>query len=186
MDNQSPSTTQRKMNRSGSIDSPGTSNSSRKDKGDRVCDSCFNRLTFQAFNRHQDVMKAKKEQEKLEALEKKRELEALIQQQSQTSNQSGSNSMNALMGLLNPGDNNSTQSNSTKSATTPTSRLFGANSVNNSTQQVLNDTAVALQERGDKLAQTADRSEELREAANEYIKMAKSLLKQQQARYGIR
>ena len=46
----------------------------------------------------------------------------------------------------------------------------------------VNDTLVALEERGKHLQATAEKSEQLNEAASDYNKMAKKLLRDQQSR----
>lgn len=115
--------------------SPAPSSSSGKKEQARVCDSCFNRLVFECQSWNQAVARAKKEQQR-------REQEFQAQQEA------------ASKGLKTPTGKEGSFKNG-KSINASTSATSG----------VMNETMRALEERGQRLQNTAEQSEQLREVS---------------------
>jgi hypothetical protein len=121
-------------------------------KPERVCDSCFNRLCFDSFSRHQEVMRAKKDQER-RTEEERRERELTV-----TSAGEGRNSPMSISTSL-FGWSSARSESSPQTPSKPSTKA-------DQTKLVLNEAAAALEERGQRLKQTLDNSEQMKEVSH--------------------
>lgn len=121
--------------------------SPKKSEPERVCDSCFNRLTFECFQWQQTMNRVRREQERFE----QRLQEERARQQSER-----------------------------RTSPLPPGKRGDQNARDN-----MSEAMRALEERGERLQQVADKSEQMKEAASEFHSMAKQLARQQQAKSGL-
>jgi len=129
---------------------PGSSGSSAKalDIGERVCDGCFNKLSHECFLYQQAMAKIRKHEAKL--AEANLEMEMLKEAES---------SKQSLAKLF-----SSSASSSTSAIATSTNRNKPTSSTAiGSAQLVATETRRALEKRGEKLQQFAEKSELLRQ-----------------------
>ncbi len=140
------------------------SSSAKGPIGERVCDSCFNTMDFQCAARQQEIAKAKRELEKQEA----RLLEE--QKASASSKQSSSlfGSLRDKSSISSPGGGGGGAS--------------GGGGGVNATAAIANEVLDNLNERGKKLETSAEKSEQMLTAAQEFNSSTKELLRQQRAK----
>lgn len=156
---------------------------------ERTCDSCFNRLVFEYQQWCITLARLRREQQRYE--------QRLAEERA-----GGSASVsrsNTLTGGVSPGGG-SGSANGSMRRNTSSQQLFpgsgGDLSPANSgrqasasiqgTTQTMNEAMRALEERGERLQQVSERSEEMRVAASEFRSMTRQLLNQQQSRAGMR
>ncbi len=141
---------------------PPSSSSAQSNKvdGSRTCDGCFNKFSFECNLWQQASLKARREQEKADARRAKEG----------GSSPAGSDKARG-------GDAQSGGSYRDHASVKTASSVGNSAAALNST---MSETMRALDERGAKLQDTAERSEEMLEAAGEFNAMTRKLLKQQQ------
>lgn len=139
----------------------------------RVCDGCFNKLVFESWNKQQEQKVKDKEDKLKEEEENKRNIANRDRKNSSWFSNKSS--------LIGNDDVNSEKDNIKKSDSG--SNIASTNNVNKGVSNVagaINEALIALNERGEKISNVLDKSNELKDAANDYNKMAAKLLKQQQ------
>lgn len=122
--------------------SGGVSPAKSKNESERVCDSCFNRFVFEAFQWNQSISRAKKE------------LQLRIEEEAKQAA-----SGNSPKGKLSPMNS---KSDSAKEVANKT----------NSANATLNETMRALEERGQKLQETAEKSEMMKEVSSPVLTLS--------------
>eukprot|EP01039_Chlorochromonas_danica_P002216 gene2216-2420_t len=132
-----------------------------KAEGERVCDCCFNRLLFSCSEWNQALNMAKKVQRKIEeSLKEEMERREVLTLKSPAS----TGSMNSMGG---------------KSPMSSTGKSIGA------ANAAANETLKVLEERGEKMSEVAEKSEQLKNAASDFHKMTRTLHQQLQAKSNI-
>lgn len=119
--------------------------------GIRVCDSCFNRLCADSFNRHLDIMRTKKELER--RLEEERREREMTVTSSLDGKSSPMNTASTLFGW-------STSPHSPSKSLNKDDKTKIIHSVN--------EAALALEERGQRLNQTLERSEQMNDVSETF------------------
>jgi ankyrin repeat protein len=148
------------------------SNASKKFEPERACDSCFNRLVFEYHQWCLTLARLRREQQRYE----QRMVEGRAMQRT--------GSVETAGGIG--------SSNSSVRRNTSSQQLFNNNgdlspvSMTAQPMQAMSDAMRNLEERGERLQQVAERSEEMRVAASEFRSMTRQLLNQQQSRAGMR
>eukprot|EP01035_Chromulina_nebulosa_P017308 gene17308-22849_t len=140
---------------------------------ERVCDGCFNKLIYESWIRQQDVMKAKKDLDKQEALDKLKYENEII---NNNTNESSNHAAKALL---------MADANISSSSTTPTNSNRKNTITFPQTLTATGEAMDALQERGVKLQNTVEKAEELKDNATLFNNAAKSLLQQQQRKASV-
>ena len=139
--------------------------------GERVCDGCYNHLVNDAFLRYQQLQQDRKENERLLELERKKAQLLQDQQQAAAAAAAAPSTLSLAKSSL-FGNSGKTKDGSAVEGSKATSAL----------QSSLAEIQQALTERGEKLAITVERSEQLREAASDYNRMTRLLLEKQKAK----
>jgi hypothetical protein len=141
----------------------------------RVCDGCFNKLVFESWNKQQEQKFKDKEKLKEEEEEEyKRNIANRDRKQSWFSSNKSS--------LIRNDDSVNSEKDNIKNSGSG-GNLSSTNNVNKSVSNIAgatNEALIALNERGEKISNVLDGSNALKDAANDYNKMAAKLLKQQQ------
>lgn len=170
--------TKRLRLRPSSGSSSGSNNSNKKYEPERACDSCFNRLVFEYQQWCLTLTRLRREQQRYE--------QRMAEERSaQRSSVAGGNAPSMRR------DSTSSQqlfgSSNTNSDLSPTGsgRQFSS-SMTAQPMQAMNEAMRNLEERGERLQQVAEKSEEMRVAASEFRSMTRQLLNQQQTKAGMR
>ena len=157
--------------------SPSKSGKGGKSKeADRVCDKCFNSLSFQCITRQMELAKAKRELEKQEA--KLKEEEQAAAQRKSSLSLFGGGGGGGGGGSVRDKSGSVCSLSSSSSSTVGTSGGGGGVSTS-ATAALANETLQNLEERGQKLQNAADKSEQMLDASKEFNRSAKELLRQQ-------